>query len=234
MSIGWKVNRPLTSRKEIQMSRMWKYFVDATVQIIEAEGMDHVTVRKVAEAAGYTTSTLYNYFEEFSHLLFFASMRFLKDYTRDLTDYMARGRDSIEKHLLAWECFCHYSFKNPQVYYAIFISDLGSEPHELFNRYYSHYQTDLSGISDEIKPLVFEYSLSKRSQSVLERAVQENLLDWEDIDAITEMAILIWKGMLTTMMNNRRTYSYEEAVQKTMKYIREITFNHIKTANATE
>ncbi|HWO77724.1 MAG TPA: TetR/AcrR family transcriptional regulator, partial [Bacillus sp. (in: firmicutes)] len=44
-------------RKEIQMNRMWKYFVDATAQIIEEEGVENVTARKIADIAGYTSST---------------------------------------------------------------------------------------------------------------------------------------------------------------------------------
>jgi DNA-binding transcriptional regulator YbjK len=85
-------------RKEIQMNRMWKYFVDATAQIIEEEGVENVTIRKIADIAGYTNSTIYNYFEELSHLIFFASMRFLNQYIKELSFYMTTGKNSIEKY----------------------------------------------------------------------------------------------------------------------------------------
>ena len=49
---------------------MWKYFVDATAEIIEEEGLENVTIRKVADKAGYNSATIYNYFSEISHLLF--------------------------------------------------------------------------------------------------------------------------------------------------------------------
>ena len=39
------------SRKKVQMNRMWKYFVDATAQIIEEEGVENVTIRKIADIA---------------------------------------------------------------------------------------------------------------------------------------------------------------------------------------
>ncbi|WP_258112399.1 TetR/AcrR family transcriptional regulator [Alicyclobacillus sp. SP_1] len=219
----------MATRKELQMSRMWMYFVDATAKIIEEEGMENVTIRKVADLAGYTSATIYNYFNELSHLIFFASMRFLKDYTQELSVYMSRGKDSIEKYLLTWECFCQHSFRNPQVFHAIFISDLGSQPDELLKRYYSVYQSDLTGLPEDIKPLVFEYSLSKRSQAVLEKAVAENLLDEQDIESINEMTVLIWQGMMTTVLNNRRNYTPDEASQRTMRYIREATMIHVKS-----
>ena len=67
-------------KKYIQKVRMVKYFVDATIEIIEKEGYEAVTIRKVADIAGYNSATLYNYFDNLEHLLFFASMRYLQDY----------------------------------------------------------------------------------------------------------------------------------------------------------
>jgi AcrR family transcriptional regulator len=215
-------------RKEIQMKRMWKYFVDATAQIIEEEGIENVTIRKIADIAGYTSSTIYNYFEELSHLIFFASMRFMNPYIKEFSYYMSKSENSIEKYLLSWECFCKHSFNNPQIYHAIFNSDLGAKPEELLSHYFEVYQNDLTGLSDEIKPLIFEYSLTKRSKFVLQKAVEEGYLNQDEIEEISNMTILIWRGMLTTFLNNRRDCKPEEAVEETMKYVRKITVSALK------
>ncbi|MFB5193383.1 TetR family transcriptional regulator [Neobacillus sp. KR4-4] len=215
-------------RKEIQMNRMWKYFVDATAQIIEEEGLENVTIRKIADIAGYTASTVYNYFDELSHLIFFASMRFLNPYIKELSFYMTTGKNSVEKYLLSWECFCNYSFNNPHIYNAIFNADLGSKPEELLNNYFEAYQNDLTGVSDEVKPLIFEHNISKRSKAVLQKAVEEGYLDSDDSEEINNMTILIWRGMLTTVLNKRRDYNPEEAAAETMRYVRKITMNALK------
>ncbi len=46
------------------------YFIDATNEIIENEGIESVTIRKVANLAGYNSATIYNYFENLDHLIF--------------------------------------------------------------------------------------------------------------------------------------------------------------------
>lgn len=216
------------NRKEIQMTRMWKYFVDATAQIIETEGIENVTIRKIGKIAGYTSSTIYNYFEELSHLIFFASMRFINPYIKELSYYMTTGKNSIEKYLLSWECFCKHSFKDPQIYHAIFNSDLGAKPEELLTHYFEVYRNDLTGLSEEVKPLIFEHNISKRSKAVLQKAVEEGYLDQDVSEDINNMTILIWRGMLTTILNNRRDYKPEEAVEETMKYVRKIMMNALK------
>lgn len=209
-------------KKQIKMRRMWKYFTDATVEIIEKEGMDQVTIRKVADLAGYNSATIYNYFTDLSHLLFFASMKLLGNYTRDVVTYMEKGENALEKYLLAWECFCEHSFKNPDVFYAVFIMDLGDHPDELVNDYYEIYPADLIHIPDSLRPILFNRDMSVRGRSLLQLAHEEGLIKEENIDHINEMTILLWHGMFTNIRNNRINYSYREAMSSTMMYIKQI------------
>lgn len=212
-------------KKKIQKSRMWRYFVDAATDIIKEEGIEQVTIRKVADRAGYNSATIYNYFTEFSHLLFFASMRLLKPYTDEVSVFMKKGKNPLEQYILSWECFCKHSFLQPQVFHAVFIMDLGNHPEELLQDYYEIYPADLINVQDELKPILFERSVSKRGRSLLESAVREGYIPSEKLDLINEMTNLIWQGMLTNILNNRRTYDFEEANQLTMKYIKEIITN---------
>ncbi|MDQ6600622.1 TetR/AcrR family transcriptional regulator [Bacillus salipaludis] len=212
-------------KKEIQLSRMWKYFVDATAEIIEEEGLENVTIRKVADKAGYNSATIYNYFSEISHLIFFASMKFLKSYTDEVAVYIEKGKDPIEKYLLAWECFCIHSFKQPQIFNAVFIMDLGDQPEKLLEEYYKIYPADLINIPEELKIILFERNVSKRGRSFLENALREGYIKEENVDAINELTILIWQGMFTNILNNRKSYEFQEAVKITMNYITEIVHN---------
>ncbi|WP_254119257.1 TetR/AcrR family transcriptional regulator [Bacillus sp. FJAT-29790] len=214
------------SRKEIQVTRMLEFFIDATAQIIKEEGIESVTARKVADLAGYTSSTIYNYFDELSHLVFFASLRFLKDYIKELSVYIDNANGPIDKYLSTWECFCKHSFNNPQIFYTIFISNLGTEPNDLLKRYYTVYKSDLIQLPAEIKMLVLENDLSKRSKAMIQKAIDSGELTSRNIEMISEMTILLWKGMLTTILNNRLSYSPEKATEVTMGYIRELIQNY--------
>ncbi|QQK78181.1 TetR/AcrR family transcriptional regulator [Salicibibacter cibarius] len=206
---------------------MGQYFVDATIEIIEQEGIKSVTIRKIADKVGYNSATIYNYFQELSHLIFFAALRYLTKYIEELPFYMEKGENSLHKYLLSWECFCKHSFKNPQVYYAIFLANLGERPEELLEYYYNVYQDEVFGdLTEDIRTLIVEYHLSKRSRNELEQSVQDGYLKENDLEVIKESTVLIWQGMLTTVLNNRRNYNAEEAANTTMKHVREIINNY--------
>lgn len=207
-------------RKIIQKNRMWHYFVDAAVEIIETEGIDKITIRKVADKAGFTSSTVYNYFDELSHLVFFAAMRFTKDYIEDLPNYLDKGSNTIEKWMYSWECFCKYTFERPKIYSLIFINNLGSAPKDLLDHYYEVYKDDLLGLPEEIQLIILEHTIPIRSALFLKLAEEnEEIIKTEDIEFISDVTFFIWKGMMTTVLNNRRKYTTEEAINKTLSYI---------------
>ncbi|WP_224773516.1 TetR/AcrR family transcriptional regulator [Metabacillus idriensis] len=214
-------------KKAIHTIRMMGFFIDATAQIIEEEGIENVSIRRVSDLAGYNSSTIYNYFGDLTVLIFFASMKIFKKYTDALPEYMAKGKNPLEKYLLHWECFCDYSFKEPQIFHAIFSSDIGGNHEKLMNEYYDLFPNDLDTLPNDIKHLMLERNLTNRDRIALQKCVEAGYIKEENTEHITQMTKMIWMGMHNMVLNNRYAYSPEEASKITMKYVKEI----IKLAN---
>ena len=62
VKLAFKRTRIVTN-KDIQTERLLRYFLDAAKNIIKSEGLDALTVRSVADKAGYSYGTLYNYYK---------------------------------------------------------------------------------------------------------------------------------------------------------------------------
>ena len=60
---------------------------------------------------------------------------------------------------------------------------------------------------------------------MLEIALKEGYLTEGNVDAINEITLLIWQGMFTNLLNNRKSYDANQATAITMKYITEIVRN---------
>jgi len=206
-------------RKEIQTARMWRYFLDAASDLIEEKGLHSITIREIADRAGYTSSTVYNYFQDLSHLKFFAVMRYTNSYFKELPIYMEKGRNTIEKWLYGWECFCKHSFEYPEVYSLLYIESLGSIPEELMQNYYKVYAHEMINLSENVQSIISHHNISTRSSLYIQQAKEDGFIKEEDIEYIAGTTMLIWNGMLTTMLNLRKTYAKEEAAKRTMHYI---------------
>jgi AcrR family transcriptional regulator len=221
------------ARREQQRERMRQLFIDATVNIIKEEGIKGVTIRKIANIAGYNSATLYNYFDELSHVMFFAAMKFLKKYTDDLPNYISRAQDSFDEFLLIWECFCRHSFEEPEIYHAIFGANLGDLPDDILNNYYNQFPEDIQNLPSELMPMLLEPNLSKRSIIALRRCIESGWVREENAVEINELILLVYHGMLSLFLNNRRSYTVEEATRKTVEYIRRIVLHSDELAGTS-
>ncbi len=201
--------------------RTMMYFIDAANIIIKEEGIEHVTLRKVAKTAGYNSATLYNYFENLDHLLIFASMKCLKEYSNLLPDYLKGKSNALDKYFAIWRCFINSSFRNPKVYNLIFLSHFSDSLNNIIKEYYDMFPEDLEN-SHYVENLFLEGSIYKRNTHILNSCASEGFINKEDIDDINEMTIFIYRSMLNDVSNNSLPYDLATAEEKLIRYFRQI------------
>lgn len=206
--------------KEIQKKRMLSYFLEAANKIIEEEGIEAVTIRKVASLAGYNSATLYNYFEGLSHLLFCASLKYLKDYAEDLPKYTSGSKNSIENYLSVWRCFSFHAYSKPAKYNLIFFGEFShSKVNDSIKTYYTIFPEEITEESKKFLPMLLEDNIHERDYRLLKSAAEEGFIREEDLHEINEINVLLFQGMLSRLLNKNNSYSVEEAVEKTLDYI---------------
>lgn len=213
-------------KKDIKKKRKLKYFINAATEIIENEGIENVTIRKVADIAGYNSATLYNYFDNCKQLIFFAATNFISDYVENMPTYIADSENTLERLVLMWECFCLYSFRKPQIYYAIFAEDLGDRPENLVENYYKLFPEELDNAPEDLVPMLLESNLSKRAKIAMQPCIEEGYFTEEQEKVVDEGLRLVYHGMLTLIINNRVNYTPEEATEHVMNHIKTIIYSH--------
>lgn len=200
---------------------MMGYFVDAAQKIIENDGIKNVTIRKVADLAGYNSATLYNYFKNLNHLLYFASMKYLMYYIYSLPSYIKSSYSASEKLLKVWECFLYNSYNNPDIYNTIFFNEFNNISATM-NEYYEIYPEELSVEVDELFPMILQDNIYDRNSVLLDGCIKENLFKEEDKTEINEMIILIYRGTLSGFLNGDNPHSVHDSVQRNLEHIKRL------------
>lgn len=186
----------ISDKKAIQKKRMITYFLDATLEIIEKEGIEKVTVRKIADIAGYNSATLYNYFESLDHLLFYAAMSNMNDYINALPIYTKYVKNSRDLYFEVWRCFIEYSFLKPEIYYNLFFSSLKEEMDVYIKHYYSLFPIDVKNYNDTVRVMLNDNNISSRSKVLINACVDEGYFTREDGYLIDDLVLLIYESML--------------------------------------
>lgn len=213
-----------TEKKALQRKRMLSYFASSAIEILNTEGLDALTIRKVADKAGYNSATLYHYFPNLKHLTLFASMYYLKDYALDLSVQLPKVTDSIEAYLKVWECFCRRSYEQPAIYEMIFFNAFENiDLNETIKTYYEVFPAEITESIREYSPMLMEANIYEREFIALNKALRSKQVDIpeEALRSITEMNVLIYRGMLAEIKESPHLkLTIDEAVSHTVEYMK--------------
>ena len=193
-------------------------FINATIELIDEIGLDQITIRKVADKSGYNSATIYNYFENLDHLIFFAAMNNTKIYSNALGLYTKDAKNAMDIFIKVWECFCDYAFDKPEIYNAIFFPKLEKSIEEYIEDYYRFFPEDIIDVDKNISTMLLKRDITKRGETTVLACAEEGYFRYEDIKEINDLTLLIFEGMLKRVI--RETVSYDDARNKTMEYIK--------------
>ena len=88
-------------------------YVRITGEILKTEGMEGVSIRKVAQRAGCTSAVLYKHFENKEHLIMLASIHFLEPYINEFMEQVPRTDITpLQMDLMLWKIFIYEAFRN--------------------------------------------------------------------------------------------------------------------------
>ncbi|WDV46916.1 TetR/AcrR family transcriptional regulator [Clostridiaceae bacterium M8S5] len=210
------------SNKIIQRKRIMRYFIDAATEIIEMQGIENVTIRNVANLAGYNSATLYNYFDNLQHLISLACIKFLKDYVKALPEYISKANNTYEKTLMIWECFCVHTFTKPEIFASIFVHGKDKNISCYIKDYYEIYPEILDHMPEDLRKMLTYNDLYDRTLVLLNQCCKDGYFNENDLESITELSYFIYTGMLLDILSDQYNYTLEIATKKTMNYLKKI------------
>ena len=113
------------SASELQKQRMTDYFREAAKEILRSEGLKVANARNIAERAGYSYATLYNYFEDLPALIF----ECVKDFQAEIDELVEKAttiEDSGDRKLRAGlSAWVNYFIQYPGIFELFFLERLG-------------------------------------------------------------------------------------------------------------
>jgi len=117
----------IMKNKEIQEQRIKSYFIQAAKELLKAEGLRSVSVRAVADKAGYSYATLYNYFTDIKDLIFECVLDFQDEATsfiqNQLKDNTQPGKERIKAITNA---YVNYFLEYPGIFELFYIEKMSN------------------------------------------------------------------------------------------------------------
>ena len=184
------------SKKE----RTQKEIIEAAKEIIHNKGHESVTVRSLAEATGYSYTSLYYYFKDLNALLWALRLDMIEDMIAELTSVSYVEDDPLEEILSAFFGYMEYFFKHPNIfrffYFYPFVQPEGDDGYKkLERRFHGIWQTSFS------------------------RFINEDTIKVEDLEIVAKTIIYTMQGMLVLSFSSNGTTKKEEIKAELKKLV---------------
>lgn len=138
-----------------------------------------------------------------------------------MPQYLKDADNALDKFLKVWECFCHFSYKNPEIYYAIFFADLDNDLEDYILEYYEIFPEELEIQVNDISTMLLKHNIYERGMTTINECVKEGFIKKEDAEPLNEIGTLTYEAILFKIIKGK--INYDMAIEKTMRYIEHIT-----------
>jgi len=196
-------NKIVDGKQSLKRSRIKAYFLEAAKEVIINEGVESVSVRKVADAAGYSYATLYNYFEDLNELLWDVKQAIIND----LIELMQKKMHNVSLDLNGikrlFKIYITHYFENPNIFKFFYFHKL-NQPSK---------KTEGTGVEPDFNAMMKE---------TFKSFVVEGKFNEQDIEVVGKTFIYAVHGMMTLFFTGNGDLTEEmlyEELDKMIDYL---------------
>ena len=182
-----------TEEERIQITAA---FLSCTRQIIDREGLDALTIRRVAQCAGFNSATLYLYFKDIDELITMACIGYLEDYFHTLTEEFPEDTDPRAHYRRVWRVFITQAFAHPEIFLHLFFRQHSLPMHEIlahYNQLTASHPT-LYGVS--VPQLLMAGSLPDWNLHLMQPLIDSQYIPASQAGMINELMLCYFKKLL--------------------------------------
>jgi AcrR family transcriptional regulator len=187
-------------KKDIKKQRIKRYFLEATKEIIINEGVNNVSVRKVADLAGYSYATIYNYFKDLNELLWDVKEVMISDLVDYIQKEMYQSSMDLKEIKRLFRTYAVYYFKNPNIFQFFYFYKLSRPVNES---------------KDSDSSIHFEDMWKATFQGF----VLDGTMEVQDIEVISKILIYAVHGLLMLNYSNNGDLTEENVYRDLEKII---------------
>lgn len=178
--------------KITKKDRILKVFIEAAKAQILTQGIENVSVRRVAEESGYSYATIYNYFKDLNALLWEVKKEMIQDLIHWMTLMIPDSKHDLDGVKQVFHSYIKYYFDNPNVFEFFYFYTVVPTGETIENTF------DFNAM------WVDTFSFLMKTHH----------LEFDEIQTISKSLIYTLHGILTLHFSHNGSHSYESVCRE--------------------
>ncbi|MCI6609374.1 MAG: TetR/AcrR family transcriptional regulator [Ezakiella sp.] len=200
-------------------------FVDSARNIIKTEGIENVTIKKLGESTKLNPATIYNYFDNVEHLLYFAKLEVFDEFNEDLSNWVKEGDDPLMVYKKVWRAFAKHSFEKPEEYREVLFSPFAKSHPDYMYQYRKIFPVENTGFPAYLEKVLLGKDIEEKLNRLIEVAKYVGYFDENSARKTNDMCLYIYEGFLNKVADGK--VDKYQAYDDFCEYL-EITVNALK------
>lgn len=177
-------------------------YIQKAHELIQNEGTQAVSIRRIAQELGCSSTSLYRYFESRDELLYYAELRTLKNYIARLNKAEKSWSSIWEIYVGVWACYAREAFANPEAYNLLFFCYTNEKLEESIREYYNMFPEDIKDSNSIFSEMLHTSDFMGRDFEMCKRCVNAHVISHENAVLLNRMACMLYKGYLKTILDD--------------------------------
>lgn len=206
-----------------------KVFIRTAYQIIEKEGIDALSIRRLAKAIGCNLANLYRHFECQEELIVYASLKYMCDYVHEIQEKHEQSSSNLELYYIIYDCFSRYGFKYPEIFNHLLFGKYSGKLSQIMAEYYELFPEELENVPKEMLHIYMNMEFDYRDHMVLMECAKEGLIDPKDAEEVNRITTHLCIGYLREVIDGLHPdRDREELRQEFLHCIRSVVRPYLK------
>lgn len=171
-----------------------KDYVVKASEIINNEGIEAISIRRIAKELGCSSASMYRYFENLDELLFYAQLDALNEYILDLSRREKEWKDIWDVHFGIWCSYATEAFKNPNAFEHIFYRNIEKNLGEALKEYYQMFPSAIVLVSPYIQTMLEIPGYYERDGFICSCLVEEGKITQENAKKLNHIICNLFLG----------------------------------------
>jgi len=184
--------------KEISKSN----YISKAYQILEEDGIEAISIRRLAVELGCNSANLYRYFDGLNELILYASLKYLKEYTGEVQAIFSSVKDSLSLHFAVWECFARYTFSYPEIFNNLFWGEYSGQLETVIKDYYTLFPEELAGADPYLRDIMLSGDFDYRDYLMVMRSVEDGTFTTQQAKFLNMACMNIYRGFLKNLLDH--------------------------------
>lgn len=179
-----------------------KEYIQKVHEITERDGLDDISIRRIAAELGCSSAALYRYFDSKSELMYYVNLNTLEDYIIRLNQAEKNWKHPWDIYMGVWDCYCKEAFRHPKVFNMLFFENDNVRLNKSVREYYQMFPENIKDTNKFFWEMLNTSDFLGRDFEMCKKCVEAGVLTYENAVRLNRIACMLYKGYFKTVYDD--------------------------------